>query len=265
MLKTEKERVVADLTERLRASETLMVADYRGLDVTQLNDVRTELLKHGARFSVVKNTLAKRAAEEAGVPSLVELLDGPTAIAFVGDGDMVAIAKALSDAARDTKVLTVKGGMLDGEPITADQVKNLASLPPTDVLRAQVLAAIVGPATAVVGIFTAPLRDFVGVVDARIRQLEDQGEGAAPPAEEPVAAAGAPDEAPAEETATEAPAEETEAEAPADDAPEGEAPDEAPADEAPAEADEPTAEATDEALAEEADTNESEETKDEEE
>jgi large subunit ribosomal protein L10 len=187
MLKTEKERVVAELTERLRASETLMVADYRGLDVTQLNDVRTELLKHGARFSVVKNSLAKRAAEEAGVPGLVDLLDGPTAIAFVGDGDMVAIAKALSDAARDTKVLAVKGGMLDGEPITADQVKNLASLPPTDVLRAQVLAALVGPATAVVGIFTAPLRDFVGVVDARIRQLEEQGEGVDEPVAEPEA------------------------------------------------------------------------------
>jgi large subunit ribosomal protein L10 len=241
VLKTEKERVVAELTERLRASETLMVADYRGLDVTQLNDVRTELLKHGARFSIVKNTLAKRAAEEAGVPSLVALLDGPTAIAFVGDGDMVAIAKALSDAARDTKVLTVKGGMLDGEPITAEQVKDLAGLPPADVLRGQVLAAIVGPATAIVGIFTAPLRDFVGVVDARIRQLEEQDEGAAPPAEEPVAEAEAPAEAPAEET---------EVEAPADDAPEGEAPDEAPADEA---------------LAEEAVTNESEETKDEEE
>ena len=187
MLKSEKERVVAELTERLKASETLMVADYRGLDVTQLNDVRTELLKHGARFSVVKNTLAKRAAEEAGVSDLVELLDGPTAIAFVGDGDMVAIAKALSDAARETKVLTVKGGMLDGEPITAEQVKNLGSLPPADVLRSQMLAVIVGPMASVVGIFTAPLRDFVGVVDARIRQLEEQGESAEPRAEEPAA------------------------------------------------------------------------------
>ena len=153
-----------------------MVADYRGLDVTQLNDVRTELLKHGARFSVVKNTLAKRAAEEAGVPSLVEMLDGPTAIAFVGDGDMVAVAKALSDAARETKVIAVKGGILDGETISADQVKDLASLPPADVLKGQVLAVIVGPMTSIVGIFTAPLRDFVGVVDARIRQLEEQGE-----------------------------------------------------------------------------------------
>jgi len=228
MLKTEKERVVAELTERLKASETLMVADYRGLDVTQLNDVRTELLKHGARFSVVKNTLAKRAAEEAGVSDLVAMLDGPTAIAFVGDGDMVAIAKALSDAARETKVLTVKGGMLDGEPITAEQVKDLGSLPPADVLRGQVLAVIVGPMASVVGIFTAPLRDFVGVVDARIRQLEEQGESAEP-AEEPAAEASEAEEQP--EPAAEAEAAETTEEEPAAEA-EAETTEEEPADEA---------------------------------
>jgi large subunit ribosomal protein L10 len=211
VLKSEKERVVAELVERLRASDTLMVADYRGLDVTQLNGVRTELLKHGARFSVVKNTLAKRAAEEAGVPSLVELLDGPTAIAFVGDGDMVGVAKALSDAARDTKVIAVKGGILDGEPISADQVKDLASLPPADVLKGQVLAAIVGPMSAIVGIFNAPLREFVGVVDARIRQLEEQGETVEAPqateqeeTPEPEAEAEAAPEAAAEEPADEA-------------------------------------------------------------
>ncbi len=239
MLKTEKERVVAELVERLRASETLMVADYRGLDVTQLNGVRTELLKHGAKFSVVKNTLAKRAAEEAGVPSLVELLDGPTAIAFVGDGDMVAVAKALSDAARDTKIIAVKGGILDGEPISADQVKDLASLPPADVLKGQVLAAIVGPMAAIVGIFNAPLRDFVGIVDARIRQLEEQGETVAAPEPE------AEPEAPAAE---ETPAAEVEAEA---------EPEAAAEEEAPPEAEEPADEA-------EPETNGSEETKEEE-
>jgi large subunit ribosomal protein L10 len=174
MQKEEKQRVVSELAERLRTTDTLIVADYRGLDVKQLYAVRTEILKHGARFSVVKNTLTKRAAEEAGVTDLVELLDGPTAIAFVGDGDMVAVAKALNDAARETKVLTLKGGILQGEAISADQVKNLASLPPEDVLRGQVLAAVVGPLNAVVGIFAAPLRDFVGVLEARIGQLEEQ-------------------------------------------------------------------------------------------
>ena len=200
MLRQEKERVVAELVERLRASETLIVADYRGLTMSEIDGVRTELLSHGARFSVVKNSLTKRAAEEAGVPELVELLDGPTAIAFVGDGDMVAVAKSLNDTARQTKILALKGGILQGEPMSADQVKSLAALPPAEVLQSQVLGAVVGPLNAIVGLFTAPLRDLVGVIDARITQLQEQGETAeAPPVPEDVAA----EEAPAaEETET---------------------------------------------------------------
>jgi large subunit ribosomal protein L10 len=181
MLKEEKERVVAELAERLRAAETLFVADYRGLDVTAIDGVRTELLKHGARFSVVKNTLTKRAAEAAGVEDLNEFLDGPTAIAFVTEGDMVAVAKALNDTARETRVLALKGGILQGRPITAEEVRSLASLPPTDVLQGQVLGAVVGPLNAIVGLLTAPLRDLAGVIDARIAQLEAQGGGAAAP------------------------------------------------------------------------------------
>jgi large subunit ribosomal protein L10 len=176
LLKRDKERVVAELVERLRASDTLIVADYRGLTMTEIDGVRTELLKHGARFSVVKNTLTKRAAEQAGVPSLVELLDGPTAIAFVLEGDMVAVAKTLNDTARQTKVLNLKGGLLQGQPVSAEQVQKLAALPPADVLQSQVLGAVIGPLNAIVGLFTAPLRDLVGVVDARISQLEEQGE-----------------------------------------------------------------------------------------
>jgi large subunit ribosomal protein L10 len=174
MLKQEKERVVAELVERLRSSDTLLVADYRGLDMKEIDAVRTRVLEAGARFSVVKNTLTKRAASEAGVEALTEFLEGPTAIAFVAGGDMVAVAKALDQTARETKVLVLKGGILQGVKITAEQVKDLASLPPTDVLRGQVLAAIVGPLTAIVGIFNAPLRDFVGLLDARIRQLEEE-------------------------------------------------------------------------------------------
>jgi large subunit ribosomal protein L10 len=176
VLKQEKERVVAELTERLRASDTLILADYRGLSMTQIDQVRTELLKHGARFTVVKNTLTRRAADAAGVDALNEFLDGPTAIAFVGDGDMVAVARTLNTTARETRVLTLKGGLLQGQVVTADQVKNLATLPPTDVLQGQVLGAVVGPLNAIVGLFAAPLRDFVGVIDARIKQLEEQGE-----------------------------------------------------------------------------------------
>ena len=207
MLKQEKERVVADLVERLRASDTLIVADYRGLTMPEIDGVRTEVLKHGARFTVVKNTLTKRAAEEAGVPELVEFLDGPTAIAFVGDGDMVGVAKALNDTARQTKILTVRGGILDvfsplyarpvleGKTMTAEQVRELASLPPADVLRGQVLGAIVAPLNAIAALINAPLQNFVGLIDARIEQLggEAAEEEAAPEAVAPA------EETPAEE------------------------------------------------------------------
>ena len=189
MLKRDKERVVAELVERLRASDTLIVADYRGLTMSEIDGVRTELLKHGARFSVVKNTLTKRAAEQAGVPSLVELLEGPTAIAFVLEGDMIAVAKTLNDTARQTKVLSLKGGLLQGQPVTAEEVQKLAALPPADVLQSQVLGAVIGPLSAIVGLFTAPLRDLVGVLDARISQLQEQGETVEAEASEPEAEA----------------------------------------------------------------------------
>jgi large subunit ribosomal protein L10 len=192
MLKQEKERVVAELVERLRTSETLIVADYRGLDMTAIDNVRTELIKHGARFSVVKNTLTKRAAEAAGVEELNQFLDGPTAIAFVGEGDMVAVAKALNDTAKQTRVLVLKGGILQGKPMTADDVQALAALPPADVLRGEVLAAIVAPLNAIAGLLHAPLQNLHGLIDARVTQLREQGDTseaeAAPPPEPETAA-----------------------------------------------------------------------------
>jgi large subunit ribosomal protein L10 len=176
MQRAEKEKVVAELVERLRSTETLIVADYRGLSVTEINRLRGELLGHGAKFTVVKNTLTRRAAEEAGAEALLALLDGPTAIAFLeSDGDPVAVAKALNAAARETKVLEIRGGILDGEQIGGEDVRNLATLPPTDVLRAQLVSAVSGPLMNVVGLFTAPLRDVVNIIDARIKQLEEQG------------------------------------------------------------------------------------------
>jgi large subunit ribosomal protein L10 len=179
MLRKDKEQVVAELAERLRASDTLILADYRGLSVSELDDVRTKILEHGARFTIVKNTLTKRAAEEAGLETLTALLDGPTAIAFVGDGDMVGVAKALDETAKRTKILSIKGGILQGAPMEAAQVVELASLPPADVLQGQVLGAIVGPLTSIVGLFGAPLQDFVGLLDARIDQLGGPDTGSA--------------------------------------------------------------------------------------
>jgi len=178
MLRSEKERVVAELAERLRSTETLMVADYRGLTMPEIEELRTRLLEAGARFTVVKNTLTKLAAEAAGSKDVLDLIDGPTAIAFLeADGDPAAVAKVLNETARARNVLVIRGGILDGELVGDADIKRLATLPPTDVLRAQLAGAVVAPLTTIVGLFTAPLRDLVGVIDARIRQLEEQGEG----------------------------------------------------------------------------------------
>jgi large subunit ribosomal protein L10 len=192
--KEDKERVVADLTERLKNTETLLVADYRGLTMPQIDELRTKLIEHGARFAVVKNTLTRRAAEAAGSDVLLTLLEGPTAIAFLeSDGDPVAVAKALVDAARETRVLELRGGMLEGRPVEAEEIESLAKLPPADVLRSQVLGAITAPLTGIVGLFTAPLQDLYGLIDARIEQLQAQGDTS-----EPEATAEAPPEPEAE-------------------------------------------------------------------
>jgi large subunit ribosomal protein L10 len=186
MHKSEKERVITELTERLRSSQTLIVTDYRGLTMPEIDGLRGELLKHGARFSVVKNTLTRRAAEAAGADAVLTMLEGPSAIAFLeSDGDPVAVAKALSDAVKSTKILVIRGGVLDGKTISADDVDSLAKLPPTDVLRAQLVSALAAPLSTVVGIFAAPLRDLVGVIDARIEQLKAQGETVPEPEPEP--------------------------------------------------------------------------------
>jgi large subunit ribosomal protein L10 len=246
MDRSEKERLVAELTERLKASETMIVADYRGLTVTEIDELRTKLIEHGARFSVVKNSLTKRAAESAGVDALLAMLEGPTAIAFLeSDGDPVAVAKALDDAAK-AEVLVIKGGLLDGAEIAADDVKRLAKLPPTDTLRAQLVGALAGSLTTVVGLFAAPMRDIVGVLDSRIRQLEEQGETAEQPEAEAEPAA---EEAPAEEQ-PQAEAEPAADEAPAEEQPEAQAepeqteapPEDQPAEETPAENTEETQE-----------------------
>src|SRR3954471_11345783 len=124
MQKEHKERVVADLTDKLRQAETLFVADYRGLTMPQIDALRGKLLESGARFTVVKNTLTRRAAEAAGAEALLALLEGPSAIAFLeADGDMVAAAKALADMAKESKILAIRGGVLQGKPVTAEEVE----------------------------------------------------------------------------------------------------------------------------------------------
>jgi large subunit ribosomal protein L10 len=208
MLKADKERIVEELTERLKTTPTLFVADYRGLSVSEIDELRTKVIEHGARFTVVKNTLTKRAAEAAGADSLLAMLEGPTAIAFIeADGDMVAVAKALSDTAKSTRILAVRGGILDGNPIGEAEVQSLATLPPVEVLRGQTLGAITAPLMTVVGLISAPMRDLIGLIDARIEQLQAQGDTGE--SEEPTSPEGqtpegsVPAEAPEEPAATE--------------------------------------------------------------
>jgi large subunit ribosomal protein L10 len=173
----------------------------------EIDELRTRLLEAGARFTVVKNTLTKRAAEEAGTTEVLELIDGPTAIAFLeADGDPVAVAKVLNEVARANGVLVIRGGMLEGTVVGDAEIKRLATLPPAEVLRAQLAGAVFAPLTTVVGLFTAPLRDLVGVIDARIRQLEEQGETVPEPEPEPEPEAEA--QATQEEPQADAPAEE---------------------------------------------------------
>jgi len=214
MRKEQKADVVGELTDRLKAAETLLVADYRGLTMPQIDALRTRLLESGAKFTVTKNTLTRRAAEAAGAEALLALLEGPTAIAFLdADGDMLAAAKALADSARETKVLAIRGGVMSGRAVSAEEVEQLATLPPLEVLRGQVLGAIVAPVNALLGLVTAPLQNLVGLIDARIEQLG--GETDEPAAEEAPAAEAAPaeEEAPAEEAPEPAAEEETTTEA----------------------------------------------------
>jgi large subunit ribosomal protein L10 len=199
--KEDKERIVEELTEKLRNSETMIVADYRGLTMPQIDALRGRLISNGARFTVVKNTLTRRAAEAAGADALLALLEGPSAIAFIeADGDAVAVAKALADTARETKVLEIRGGIMQGRIVSGSDIVELSKLPPLDVLRGQVLGAIVAPLTAIAALVNAPLQNLYGLIDARIEQLQAQGDtsGIAAPAEEPVAEAEAPAEQPAE-------------------------------------------------------------------
>ena len=188
MLKTDKERIVEELAADLGSAQTLIVADYRGLTNKQLEALRDELIPHGARFRIVKNTLTRRAAEQAGAEALLVMLEGPTAIAFIeSSGDPAAVAKALAKTAKETNVLTLRGGILEGKTLSGEEVDRLATLPPLEALRGQLVGAIVAPLTQLLALVSAPLRDLHGLIEARIEQLEEQGQVLEPAAETAVA------------------------------------------------------------------------------
>ncbi|GAA3433410.1 50S ribosomal protein L10 [Kutzneria kofuensis] len=154
MAKPSKVTAVAEISEKFRASSAAVVTEYRGLSMAQLTVLRRALGK-GTTYTVAKNTLVKRAAEDAGVEGLESLLVGPTAIAFI-EGEPVDAAKALRDFAKDNKALVVKGGYMDGKPLTVDEVSRIADLESREVLLAKLAGAMKGNLAKAAGLFQAP-------------------------------------------------------------------------------------------------------------
>jgi len=159
-----KEATVAELTDQFRNSNAALLTEYRGLTVAQLKTLRKSISEH-ATYAVVKNTLTKIAANEAGITSFDDELAGPSAIAFV-HGDTVAVAKSLRDFAKANPLLVVKGGYFDGAPLSADEVTKLADLETREVLLAKLAGAFKASLFGAAYLFNAPLSQAVRTVDA---------------------------------------------------------------------------------------------------
>ena len=159
-----KEANVAELTDQFRNSNAALLTEYRGLTVKQLKELRKSISEH-ATYAVVKNTLTKIAANDAGISSFDDELAGPSAIAFV-HGDTVAVAKSLRDFAKANPLLVVKGGYFDGAPLSADEVTKLADLESREVLLAKLAGAFKASLFGAAYLFNAPLSQAVRTVDA---------------------------------------------------------------------------------------------------
>ena len=172
MARADKAATVAELSERFRTSGAAVLTEYRGLTMSQLTQLR-RTLGGNAQYAVVKNTLTAIAARDAGVTAIDEKdLAGPTAIAFV-TGDPVETAKGLRDFARTNPALVIKGGVLDGRPLSADEVRRLADLESRDVLLARLAGAVKASLTRAAYVVAAPLSQAVRTIDAlRIKQEE---------------------------------------------------------------------------------------------
>ncbi|WP_169079330.1 50S ribosomal protein L10 [Microcella alkalica] len=167
-----KEATVAELAEQFRSSTAVLLTEYRGLTVAQLKTLR-KTIAADASYAVVKNTLTKIAAKEAGIDSLDDMLAGPSAIAFV-TGDPVTVAKALRDFAKANPALVVKGGYFDGKPLDASEVTKLAELESREVVLAKLAGAVKASLFGAAYMFNAPLAQAARAVDA-LRQKQESG------------------------------------------------------------------------------------------
>ena len=216
MNRDEKAAVIARTASDIRESNAVIAIDYRGITVKQAGDLRVRLGEAGASFRVVKNTLTERAADEADSPVLKTYLEGPTAFAFVR-GDAAVAAKAIYAFRRESQLLEIKGGLMDGQALSADQVESIARLPARDVLQAQFVGMVASPLSGLVrglsglvsGIAVAlgQIRDQ-GLLDAEPAAPSPESEPSEPPAEAPTPSEPEPSEAPGDPVAEAVAAEE---------------------------------------------------------
>lgn len=216
MARPDKAAAVAEIAEEFRSSNAAVLTEYRGLTVAQLQELR-RALGENASYAVVKNTLTKIAAKEAGIEGFDELLAGPSAIAFV-KGDPVEAAKSLRDFAKANSPLVIKGGILDGKPLTPDEIAKIADLESREVLLGKLAGAFLASLNNAVYLLNAPISQAARLAGALQAKAEQDpsilGGGAGEPAasEDTAAAAEEVEEAPATEAADEAPAAEAVAE-----------------------------------------------------
>nr|MDQ5808347.1 50S ribosomal protein L10 [Actinomycetota bacterium] len=193
MNREQKAAAIAEIAENIRESEAVFAVDYRGISVPQASELRARLRGADARFAIVKNTLTERAADEAGAEALKELLEGPTALTFVR-GDAAAAAKALRDYARETELLPFKGGFMDGNALTAEDIGAIARLPSRDMLYAQLVGIVAHPISGL----ARTLNQLIGGLAIALGQVQEQGlVGKDAPAEETPPAEEDPDAGPA--------------------------------------------------------------------
>ena len=170
MNKEQKAAVVEEIAAQLSDAGAIFAVDYRGIGVPEAAELRTKLAESDAVFRVVKNRLAKRAAETAGTAELEELFEGPTALTLV-KGDPVTAAKAIADFAREHQVPTYKGGLMDGAPLDPDQFRRIARLPGVEVLQAQLLGAVASPVTGI----ARGLNQMLAGLASQLGQIQDKG------------------------------------------------------------------------------------------
>lgn len=166
----EKQKVVEDIKQKFQGSNGVVLADYRGLTVAQVTNLRVQLREAGVEYRVLKNTMVRRAADEIGIEGLEQYLEGPTALAF--SADPVAPAKILSEFIKKNKNLTIKAGVLERTVIGPEKIKDLANLPSREVLLAQVLAGMQGPLQGMVNVLQGPIRKL-GYALEEVRKLKE--------------------------------------------------------------------------------------------